>query len=309
MRSAHNTKGRVLPDNHCPWGEEIVHLNISGLEYRISGLAPEQCPPITGRFGMDTGQPGTLRISIPIQAGYLDFEELGVEHYDRPGIGYAPLVELTDQGLLVNGLGFRGEIDLRPLIAGRLYTRSFEQTGTPFVVENFLRVITSYVALHAGGAYLHSSGIAVDGQAYLFLGHSGAGKTTVARMALALGLDILSDDGNLMLPDERGIFQAGPVPFAGELGQVSCKVKNAHPVAGLIWLQKGERVKVNRMSAATAYSRIIACIPTVNLDLREQERLDTLISSLLSDVPIYELTFFRDCGFQKIYDAIRKALV
>lgn len=306
--SGNTLKPGVTQDYMQPWGEQNLHLSFAGLQYRIEGLRPEQCQPIIDRFQLDVGDQTPPRTRITIRAGHLPFEETDVSRYADPVCGYSPIIEPVEHGLWVEGLDFRGSITLEPEIRGTLFTNTPDKLGQPMVFENYLRIITAFAALRAGGVLLHSSGIVRDGRAWLFLGPSGAGKTTIARMALATGADILSDDGNLVLPDGQGGFEAGPVPFAGELGQVPCRDRHPHTVAGIFWLRQAAEVNLRPMGDALAYSRIMVCSPTVNVSQPQSDLLDQVLRKLLASIPVFQLDFARDDDFDTVYSHIRAAL-
>ncbi|MCU6710282.1 aldolase [Paenibacillus sp. J5C_2022] len=57
---------------------------------------------------------------------------------------------------------------------------------------------------------LHGSAVAIGGEAYAIVGHSGAGKTTLSSMLIQQGYPLLSDDLIAVMLDENGMPQAMP---------------------------------------------------------------------------------------------------
>jgi hypothetical protein len=55
-------------------------------------------------------------------------------------------------------------------------------------------LIIYYLGLFNGGTIIHSSGVDFQGSGFLFAGHSGAGKSTIARYCQLAGARILHDD-------------------------------------------------------------------------------------------------------------------
>ncbi|MBK8046600.1 MAG: hypothetical protein IPK16_05415 [Anaerolineales bacterium] len=84
--------------------------------------------------------------------------------------------------------------------------------------ENFLRVLYAWECLAHGGLLLHASGIVRNGLGFVFFGHSGAGKTTIA--GLSAPAVVLSDDLVMIRPmaDRVVVFGA---PFAGALPETA----------------------------------------------------------------------------------------
>jgi hypothetical protein len=72
------------------------------------------------------------------------------------------------------------------------------------------------------GVEVHALGLADhDGSGYLFLGHSGAGKSTTARLWMAQpGVHLLSDD-RIILREHQGKFWMYGTPWHGDAGVAS----------------------------------------------------------------------------------------
>ena len=64
----------------------------------------------------------------------------------------------------------------------------------PLWVVKAVETLGTYWHVNHGGAPFHAAGVARDGQGFLFLGRSGAGKSTVARLSEQAGCTIVHDD-------------------------------------------------------------------------------------------------------------------
>src|SRR6202020_755692 len=75
----------------------------------------------------------------------------------------------------------------------------------------------SYALLERGGLLLHASSVLSKGRAYAFVGPSGAGKTTMAR--LAAPRPVLSDEVTALRPSASSgaPFDCFPTPFWGDM--------------------------------------------------------------------------------------------
>ena len=173
--------------------------------------------------------------------------------------------------------------------------------------ENFLRILTAYALLARNGLLLHSAAIVLDGCVHVFLGRSGAGKTTLSRLALAGGVAVLSDDANVLLKAPGGGYAAGAVPFAGELGQLTQQAVGPFPVAGLFWLEKAARNQVLDMNPALQVARLMACTPALNVDPYRRELLLDSLSDLVRTLPLRCLRFSATSGFEEIRAQLRAA--
>lgn len=281
-----------------PWGERRVSLDLPGGPYAVAGLSADQATAVRERFGdlcrEGEPEPGAVR-GLLFRAPPGDFREL-----DTRGWEYAMDFDHGERAVRLAGLRLMARLDWTPDLAGAFWT-SEEGELFPGICENFLRVLVAYRLLALGGVVLHSAGIATgDGGAYLFLGPSGAGKTTLSRLSQERGHAVLSDDLNALLPG------AGPgdpprvlkLPFTGDLGDQ----REAHPprpLRGLLRLAKGPEDALRPLSPGETLALLYACSPFVNADPHRREALLDVLSGL-ADAPAGELTFSLAGGFWDI---------
>src|SRR5262249_30212414 len=74
----------------------------------------------------------------------------------------------------------RGDFHARWNVAGRVEVRL---SPSPYALDSILRILHSLVLAERGGFLLHAGSAICDGRAFLFSGVSGAGKTTITRLA------------------------------------------------------------------------------------------------------------------------------
>ena len=110
---------------------------------------------------------------------------------------------------------------------------------------------------HGRGVEVHACGLEdTDGQGYLFVGHSGAGKTTTARLwQKAGGVQVLSDD-RIILRSWAGKTWMYGTPWHGE-------AKLALPARTLLrqifFLRHGASNEIVPLGCAEALARFLAC--------------------------------------------------
>jgi hypothetical protein len=90
------------------------------------------------------------------------------------------------------------------------------QNANPYSLDSVLRILHSLILAERGGFLLHAASAICDGRAYLFSGVSGAGKTTMTRLAPP-GCHPAYRRNFLPAPARRGGYSAFGTPFAGEL--------------------------------------------------------------------------------------------
>jgi len=164
-------------------------------------------------------------------------------------------------------------------------------------LENYLRWTIADLIIRRGGFVLHSSGLVRDERAYVFFGHSGAGKSTVAE--LSGDLPILSDDLVLLLRED-GVYKACTTPFWGSFAQ-EAKELAAYPIAGLFHLIQASEVRIEPIPPGLAAGMVLSCCPFVSDPTRRSDLLMPIIEDFVRNLPTYELHFRRDPSF---WDAI-----
>jgi len=280
------------------WGTQTILLEFAGQQYFFSGLTTSQKQRLDKRFSCVISDRATRQVfTTAMECGHIPSED--PRKYSVNDF-YTPQSRYRADGLDLEGYGFRATIDLSPAAECQLLTGDEHQAVTPIIFENYLRVLAAYAALMQGGVFLHSAGIVFGGRAYLFIGRSGAGKSTLSRLALDSGCTILSDDANIVLALDNGGFQAGPVPFAGELGQVNTHFDTICPVAGIYWLEQSREASVSQIKPSLQTARILSCCPVVNIDPFRLPQMLNNVHSLQQAVPLQVLHFRRDQPFSVI---------
>jgi hypothetical protein len=183
-----------------------------------------------------------------------------------------------------------------------------EELPQPAVLENFLRILLAHQVQRVGGMLLHSAGLVVDGRVLLFVGASNAGKTTLARKALAGGAGVLSDDVNLVLPAAGG-YAVHAVPLSGELRRRCTSRPGSLALAGLLLLEQGRQLNAVPVGAAAAVSGLFAQSPFANADEHETEGLLNALARLVAHTPVARLTVALDDPFHSIIHEIHRAFV
>jgi hypothetical protein len=275
-----------------PWGDSALCLDLPGGPYSVECLSPLQATAAKERLA-PLCVPAESNPNVRVQVLRTNPEQFrAAVEFDRKE--YTFDIDRRAKSIRVAGLGFFGHFELDHAKPARLCLSDPDRLVGNGVLENFLRVVLAYRLLQAGGLLLHSAAVVKDGRAYIFIGRSGAGKSTISRMGLTAGLDVLSDDMNALVP-EGGRYWAEKLPFAGDLGQTA-KPKGRYPVAGIYRLGQGAHNAIERLSSARAMAALLACAPFVNADPHRSERLAANIERLLGSVPVSELMFNLDGG-------------
>jgi hypothetical protein len=281
------------------WGPIEITLALPGGPYRFAGLNAAQEEAVRQRFGAycETAAAPTPEIleSVLFRGSETDFRT-----FDLRGWEYGLDLDPTPESVRLAGLRLIGRLDWRPGLTGALWTPDGGSAAFAGIFENFLRVLTAYRLQELGGAVLHCAGIGSAQGARLFLGRSGAGKSTVSRLAQERGATVLSDDLNALVP-VQGSPWVEKLPFTGDYGD-SRSPSAAVPLAGLYRLEKAVEDALRPLSRAEAVACLLACSPYVNAD---PWRRDALFANLLGLIPrgaAWSLRFSLGGGFWPILD-------
>jgi hypothetical protein len=211
---------------------------------------------------------------------------------------------------------FRAEWDQA---RGRGWVR---QSANPFSIDSVLRIVHSLTLAREGGFLVHAASAIRNGRAFLFAGVSGAGKTTISRLAppdVVLLTDEISyvrrgrrqDSGfrsqesgarsqnedttactsSLKLDTRRltPAFVAFGTPFAGELARIG--ENRRAPIAALYLLAQGTENRIETVSHAEA---VRALLQNILFFAQDEELVRLVFESafdFVSRVPVERLVF------------------
>ncbi|WP_127714117.1 hypothetical protein [Halobacteriovorax sp. HLS] len=160
-------------------------------------------------------------------------------------------------------------------------------------LNNFLRWFLPRRLLKKGTLVFHSSCVIENGQAKVFLGHSGAGKSTM--VSLREGREHLSDDMNLITIENDKIFiQAGAI---GGLFFDKVDYSKKYPVSSFSWLVQDSLFSSQKLTPTKAYTRALASVSNIfwdTLEVSETNKVMKLVKSITAACPFYSLHFKKD---------------
>lgn len=184
-----------------------------------------------------------------------------------------------------------------------------QQSLNPYSIDAVLRITHTLLLARQGGFLLHSASAIRNGKAFLFAGVSGAGKTTISRLAPA-DATLLTDEISYVrkrngstsvsqkhvsqenVPQHSEGYVAFGTPFTGELAKLG--ENTSAPVAALYLLAKGLENRIDPVTTADAGRELLANM----LFFAEDEELVCSAFQAACDfvdsVPVYRLTFVPD---------------
>ncbi|MGB7226907.1 MAG: hypothetical protein WBD26_04065 [Candidatus Acidiferrales bacterium] len=187
---------------------------------------------------------------------------------------------------------FRAEFDLR---SRRGWVR---QSPNPYSLDAVLRIIHSLVLAEEGGFLVHAASAVRHGRAFVFAGVSGAGKTTMSRLA-PLDAALLTDEISYVRRSGCDYYAYG-TPFAGELARVGANLKA--PLAALYFLEKGPDNRIVPVSGPYAVRALLRNILFFAHDSDLVKRVFEGAIEFVSRVPVAQFVFAPD---ERAWELIR----
>ena len=161
---------------------------------------------------------------------------------------------------------------------------------SPYSLDSVLRILHTVLLAEQGGMLMHASSVVLDGRAWLFTGVSGAGKTTISRLAPA-DAHLLTDEMSFIRLEDGEYFAYG-TPFAGELAIPGANIRA--PLAGIFLLAQGPDNRIDPLDASASVRAVMANILYFAKDDALTAKVFDNAIALAARVPVQRLTFFPD---------------
>lgn len=146
-----------------------------------------------------------------------------------------------------------------------------------------------------GTIAIHSSCIVADGNAAIFLGESGTGKSTHTRLwrENIPGAFLLNDDSPIIRSIDGKVWVYGS-PWSGK---TPCYKQERYPLAACVRLSQAPCNKIHKLNIINSYAALHpSCPPEFSYDDRIYSHISATLGSLLESVPVYHLECLPDAA-------------
>ena len=173
-----------------------------------------------------------------------------------------------------------------------------EQTASPFSLDSVLRIVHTLLLAREGGFLLHASSAIRNNRAFLFSGVSGAGKTTIARLAPP-DAALLTDEVSYVTRQDNRYIAVG-TPFYGELARPGENLRA--PIEAVYLLAKGPENKIEPMVDEDAIRGLLGNILFFARDPEFVKMVFDSAFDFVSRVPVRRLTFRPDASVWELIE-------
>jgi hypothetical protein len=161
-----------------------------------------------------------------------------------------------------------------------------------FGLNNSLMVMYALSTSDKLTALFHSSVIGYKDRGYMFLGKSGTGKSTHARLWLRYvsGSELVNDDNPVVR-----VFPDGAVVYGSPWsGKTPCYRNMSLPLGGIVLLSQAPYNKIERLRSIAAYAAIVPSISGKRWDTAVADGLHETENQLAMRVPVWHLDCLPD---------------
>lgn len=249
-------------------------IEIGGMPVRVHTTDPAFLSMLQGRYAGFVGSSEEAEVDFDVELG-------------------KPNVADPDADVSVTQLGGRWSLqrgDFRAEWEPASRYGQIRQSANPYSIDAVLRIVHTLVLARQGGFLMHSASAVRNGKAFLFAGVSGAGKTTISRLAPP-DATLLTDEISYVKKQNDGYVAYG-TPFTGELAKLGENV--SAPIAALYLLAQGRE---NRIEPVTPGDAVRSLLANVLFFAEDQELVRLTFDSafeFVNRVPVSRLTFVPD---------------
>src|SRR5438067_465154 len=163
------------------------------------------------------------------------------------------------------------------------------QNANPYSIDSVLRIVHSLLLAREGGFLLHAASAVREGEAHIFTGRSGAGKTTLSSLAPA-DVNLLTDEVSYVRKSASG-YTAYGTPFAGELAKPGENI--SAPVSAVYLLVQGPENRLEPVDEAEAVRTLMRNILFFAQDEASVQSVFKSACAFAARVPLYRMIFTR----------------
>ena len=160
-----------------------------------------------------------------------------------------------------------------------------------FCIDNGLMLMFAFRTAPLMTLEMHAAVVVRRGdeaKGYLFLGHSGTGKSTHARQWLAAFEDawLLNDDNPILRVMDNGEVRVYGSPWSGK---TPCYKNESALVGGIVKLSQAPENKIQTISLPQAYAYMLSSASGLKMEQTMADNMFETIKHIITHIPCYHL--------------------
>ncbi len=217
----------------------------------------------------------------------------------KPSLPFRPSIIFKEKKLIIKRGDFYCVLDIKNKKG------SLEISPKVQSFDSFLRVLCSWLLINKTGFLLHCAGAIMNNKGCLFVGKSGAGKSTIAKCfaghrSQVTGHEILTDE-LVPLRIEKGKVKIYGSPFWGEMKNKGENKPGGIELEKIFFLKKAKVNRVNEVSKSEFYKRMLRCVMSFSRQKNDFLKISKTISEIYRKTEVFDLKFSnRDDSFFNI---------
>lgn len=157
-----------------------------------------------------------------------------------------------------------------------------------FFLIYFLRTAYGIISAYHKTLKIHASVIEKDGKALIFLGKSGAGKSTHSKLwqEFVSGCSLLNDDEPIIRIMNDGTIKVFGAPWSGS---TPC-YRNVHAdVSAFVHLHQSDENRLTKLNGVESFSSLLKSTAIMRSDSNNKTMIISMINDILEKISVYRL--------------------
>lgn len=294
----------IMKKNYCRY------FKCADITIKIESDLPiteETFHPTFYPFQIDKPEESMINIQYHFEMPYLDSNDLGKPVYYREnctqkgceayrkGDSWVYLTDFKKHSNVANKIAIfnkdhtKGRIYSNKAVTNDEMTKLEDNSSTYLFDIVLTHISLANVLADRDGIFLHSSGIVIGGKGILFVGHSGAGKTTLRNMAL-LREDIkpLCNDKHIVRKCSDGYRVYGTWVFSDNLSDIQAI---SVPLKAIMFLEQALENKILPLEENLKLGKMLAHVIRPIESKEWWDKTLSIVGEITREVPCYRVRF------------------
>lgn len=176
---------------------------------------------------------------------------------------------------------------------------SFSASDIRFCIDNACMLLYAFATASKQTLEMHAAVIERKGHGFLFLGHSGTGKSTHARMWMAAFEDakLLNDDNPILRILENGEVHVYGSPWSGK---TPCYINREVPVGAIVQLAQAPYNRIQPIRLPEAYAYMLSSASGLKIEPKMMDALYDTIARTIQTVQVYKMECLPDTDAARV---------